>query len=77
MNRKMLAPIIIGILIAFYKAIVNPSNASQAVTWRTGNSKVATVDKNGKVTAKSVGNTWLYAKTSNGKEVRVLISVTR
>jgi len=59
-----------------FKATVNPSKASQAVTWRTGNSKVATVDKNGKVTAKGVGSTWLYAKTWNGKEAKCLIKVT-
>jgi len=58
-----------------FKATVYPGNASQAVTWRTGNANIATVDKNGKVTAKAAGNTWLYAKTKNGKEVRCLIQV--
>ena len=60
-----------------FKATVNPTNANQAVTWRTGNSKIATVDKNGKVTARSAGLTWLYAKTVNGKEIRALIKVTK
>lgn len=57
------------------KATVYPANASQAVTWRTGNTKIATVDKTGKVTAKSCGLTWLYAKTANGKEAKALIKV--
>lgn len=60
-----------------FKATVNPTNANQAVTWRTGNSKIATVDKNGKVTARSTGLTWLYARTVNGKEIRALIKVTK
>ena len=58
-----------------FKASINPSDASQEVTWRTGNSNVATVDSNGKVTAKSVGNTWLYAKTINGLEAKCLVQV--
>ena len=57
------------------KATVAPSNASQKVTWRTGNSNVAIVDANGKVTTKSVGNTWLYAKTMNGLEAKCMIRV--
>jgi len=59
-----------------FQATVYPNEASQAVTWRTGNSKVATVDKNGNVSAVGVGNTWLYAKTWNGKEAKCLIRVT-
>lgn len=35
---------------------VNASNASQAVKWKTNISNIATVDKYGKVTAKSVGS---------------------
>lgn len=58
-----------------FKANVFPNIANQAVTWRIGNTKVATVDKNGKVTAKSVGMTWVYAKTVNGKETRSLVKV--
>lgn len=60
-----------------FKAIVNPTKASQNVTWRTGNSKVATVDKNGRVTARGIGNTWLYARTINGKEAKTLINVVQ
>ncbi len=60
-----------------FKATVNPSNANQAITWRIGNNKIATVDKNGKVIAKSEGLTWLYAKTINGKEIKCLIKVVK
>lgn len=56
--------------------IVYPKYASdKRVTFRTGNSKIATVDKNGKVTARNVGNTYLYVTTWNGKTSRIAISV--
>jgi len=60
-----------------FKATVNPTNANQAVTWRIGNTKIAKVDKSGKVTALSEGLTWLYAKTVNGLEVRALVKVIK
>ena len=60
---------------AVIKVRITPTNAIQKATWRTGNSNVATVDANGKVTAKSVGNTWLYAKTDNGLEAKCMIRV--
>ena len=49
--------------------------AGQTVSWRVGNSAVATVDASGNVTGKSVANTYLYAKTPDGREVRCLIKV--
>lgn len=58
-----------------FKASVYPVIANQSVTWRTGNSKIATVDKFGKVTAKAEGMTWLYAKTTNGIEKKALVKV--
>ena len=39
----------------------SPSDASRSVTWRTGNSKVANIDKNGKVTAVNAGNTYILS----------------
>ncbi|NBJ65225.1 hypothetical protein D5266_08555 [bacterium c-19] len=60
-----------------FKATVNPTGANQAVTWRTGNTRIATVDQNGRVTAKATGSTYLYAKAINGKETRILIKVVK
>lgn len=57
------------------KATVNPVNANQSVTWRTGNPKVAVIDKNGKIIAKAKGSTYAYAKTINGKETKCLLIV--
>ncbi len=45
------------------------------VTWRTGNSAVATVNKSGAVTAVGPGNTWLYARIPDGQEARCLVRV--
>ncbi len=47
-------------------ATVNPSNATnKALTWSTSNSSVATVDSNGKITAKGAGTATITVKTSN------------
>ena len=57
----------------FHFAAKNP--AGQTVTWKVGNTAVATVDENGIVTGKSVGNTWLYASTPDGREVKCLLRI--
>ncbi len=49
--------------------------AGQTVSWKVGNTSVATVDASGKVTGKSVANTWLYASTPDGREVRCLLKI--
>ena len=46
---------------------VSPSNAATSYTWRSSNTSVATVDSNGKVTAKKAGTATITVKTSNGK----------
>ena len=51
------------------------NTAGQTVSWRVGNSAVATVDASGNVTGKSVANTYLYAKTPDGREVRCLLRI--
>ena len=49
------------------KATINPSNANdQEIRWSSSNTKVATVDNNGKVTAISRGTAFIYA-TVGGK----------
>lgn len=45
------------------------------ITYRTGNSKIATVDENGVVTAHTVGNTYLYAETADGIVTRVAVDI--
>lgn len=49
------------------KATVLPKNATNKdVTWSSGNSKVASVDKNGVVTAKKAGKAVITVKTKDG-----------
>ena len=59
------------------KATINPSNASnKSLTWSSSKSDVASVDKNGKVTARAAGTTTITVKTANGKSASVTITVT-
>ncbi len=48
-------------------ATITPSNATNpGLTWSSNNTKVATVDQSGKVTAKSVGKATITVKTNDG-----------
>ena len=50
-------------------ATVSPTTASQKVTWSTSNSKVATVDTNGKVTGVSSGKATIKATSQQNSSV--------
>ncbi len=55
-----------------------PKNVTdQMITWKSSNSKVATVDKNGKVTAKKKGTCVITAISSNGKKAKCKITVKK
>ena len=54
---------------------VSPSNAVTSYTWRSSNTSVATVDSNGKVTAKKTGTATITVKTSNGKTATCKVTV--
>ena len=50
-------------------ATVSPSDASnKKITWTSSNTKVASVDQNGKVTAKAAGNATITVKTADGNK---------
>ena len=58
------------------RATVYPSNAAnKKCTWRSSNTSVATVDSNGKVTAKQVGTATITVKTANGKTASCNVTV--
>ena len=58
------------------RATVYPSNASnKKCTWSSSNTSVATVDGNGKVTAKASGTATITVKTSNGKIATCKVTV--
>ena len=58
------------------KATVYPSNAAnKKCTWSSSNTRVATVDGNGKVTAKQVGTATITVKTANGKTASCNVTV--
>ena len=51
------------------KATVNPKNANnKAVTWKSSNAKIATVNSKGKVTAKKKGTCYIYATAKDGSK---------
>lgn len=55
----------------------NPISATEKITWTSSNTKVAAVNKNGKVTAKKAGTATITAKTSNGKKATCKITVKK
>lgn len=57
------------------KYSLSPKKSYSKVSWSSSNSNVATVDKNGKVTAKSVGTAEITVKTLNGKKAVCKITV--
>ena len=58
------------------RATVYPSNATnKKCTWSSSNTSVATVDGNGKVTAKASGTATITVKTSNGKTATCKVTV--
>ena len=59
------------------KSTINPTNTTDSpkITWSSSNNNIATVDNNGKVTAKSKGTVTITAKTTNGKTATCKVTV--
>ena len=57
-------------------AEIKPDNATiKTITWTSGNNDIATVDANGKVSAKGVGETKITAAAHNGVKAEVQVKV--
>ena len=57
------------------KATVTPTGVDDTVTWKSSNTKVATVTKSGKITGKSEGYSFVTATTVNGLEATCIVLV--
>lgn len=58
------------------EAVVFPTNADRRVTWKSSDTKVATVDSNGVVTGKSMGEVTISATTTDGTNLVETCDVT-
>ena len=56
-------------------AIAIPENATETTSWKSADPNIATVDANGNVTAKSVGNTTIIISSKSGISAQCSISV--
>ena len=59
------------------KATLPSKTASNKLTWTSSNKSVATVNKNGKVTAKKAGTATITVKTFNGKKATCKVTVKK
>ncbi len=57
-------------------ATLSPEDATETITWSTNNTKVATVDANGKVFGVSKGTATITAKTTNGLTASCTVNVS-
>lgn len=75
LNKKKLT---LGVKESFtLKALISPAAADKTLNWKSGNPKVATVSKNGKVKAKKIGKATITATASNGVKAVCRITVKK
>ena len=60
------------------KATATPSNAAnKKITWTSSNTKVATVNSKGKITAKGKGKATITVSAANGKSAKIKVTVKK
>ena len=60
------------------KVTISPSNATnKKITWKSSNTKIATVNSSGLVTAKAVGKATITATANNGKKASITVNVQK
>ncbi len=52
-----------------FTAHLEPVGTSEAITWKSSNAKIVSVDENGVVTAKKAGSAYVYAVAADGSNV--------
>ncbi len=57
------------------KAVMKPSNATDRLTWKTSNNRIATVTQAGKVKAVGKGTATITVTTTSGKKAKIKITV--
>lgn len=58
------------------KVTISSSNVNnETVEWKSSNTNVVTVDKNGKITAKTIGTAIITAKTKDGKKADCKVTI--
>ncbi|WP_310603376.1 Ig-like domain-containing protein [Anaerosporobacter sp.] len=58
-------------------ATILPIDTTDGVTWSSSNSKIATVDKKGKITAVKTGTATITVKTASGKKATCKVTVVK
>lgn len=57
-------------------ATISPSNVTdKSVTWKSSDEKIVIIDSEGEISALGIGEATITAKTSNGKEANVKVTV--
>ena len=75
LNKKSIT-MYVGKTYSDLKVNVNPSDASnKSVVWSSSDKKVATVDKNGKITGVASGNVVITAKSSENGNIKAEVNV--
>ena len=75
-NQGKTATLVVGDTLQLTTTIA-PATANKAVTWKSSKAAVASVDADGKVTAKKNGTAKITAKATGGKTAAITVTVSK